>query len=192
MVSVILKKIYILFLFINVGIIILVSVILKKIEIIFIHNYLCCYKIPKGYSSNSSSISDYVNIVEITSTQQYTRLASNRFPGQKMLENNRMETVSKPVTRFDIEATQKNPRGELIDISLILKVKSTSKFPCRIDVIISTWICLSKSMKSQQTFYLEFRRRIDGKSTKMCPLGWYITCVNTYDYNLFFVVRRMS
>ena len=31
--------------------------------------------------------------------------------------------------RFDIEMTQKNPRGELIDISWILKVESTSKFP---------------------------------------------------------------
>ena len=72
--SVILKKIYIyiyiyiLFLFINIGIIIYVSVILKKIKIIFIHCYLCCCKIPKGYISNSSNISDYVNIAEITST----------------------------------------------------------------------------------------------------------------------------
>ena len=66
---------YISFLFINIGIIIFVSVILKKIKIIFIPIYLRCCKIPKGYSSNSSNISDNVNIVEITSTQHYTRIA---------------------------------------------------------------------------------------------------------------------
>ena len=42
-----LGKKYILFIFINIGIIIFVSVILRKIKIIFIHNYLRCYKIPK-------------------------------------------------------------------------------------------------------------------------------------------------
>ena len=54
----------------------------------------------------------------------------------------------------------------------ILKVESTSKFPRWIDVIISTWIRLSNSMKSRQTFHVEFRRRINGESTKMCPLGY--------------------
>ena len=45
--------------------------------------------------------------------------------------------------RFDVETTQKNPRGELIDISSILKVESTSNrchnfhvdSPFKIDVI---------------------------------------------------------
>ena len=73
--------------------------------------------------------------------------------------------------RFDVETTYKNPRGELIDISSILKVESTSKFPRRIDVIISTWILLSKSMKSRQTLHVEFQRRIDGELMKMCSLG---------------------
>ena len=59
---------YISFLFINIDIVIFVSVILKKIQITFIHNHLRYCKIPKGYISNSSNISDYVNIVEITST----------------------------------------------------------------------------------------------------------------------------
>ena len=45
--------------------------------------------------------------------------------------------------RFDVEKTWKNPHGELIDISSILKVESTSKYPRRIDVIISTWTRLS-------------------------------------------------
>ena len=59
----------------QIDIIIFVSVILKKIKIILIPIYLRCCKIPKAYSSNSSNISDYVNIVEITSTQHYTTIA---------------------------------------------------------------------------------------------------------------------
>ena len=57
------------FLYINIGIIVFVSVILKKLKIIFIPIYLRCCKIPEEYSSNSSNISDNVNIVEIISTQ---------------------------------------------------------------------------------------------------------------------------
>ena len=77
----------------------------------------------------------------------------------------------KKLRRFDVETRQKNPRGELIHISSILKDKFTSKLPRRIDIIISTWILLSKSMKSRRTFHVEFRRRINSESTKMCPLG---------------------
>ena len=72
--------------------------------------------------------------------------------------------------RFDIETTQENPRVELIDVSSILKVESTSKFSRRIDVIISTRIRLSKPMQFRRTFHVEFRRQIDDKSMKMCPL----------------------
>ena len=60
--------------------------------------------------------------------------------------------------RFDIETTWKNPRGELIDIWSILKVESTSKFPCQVDVEISMWIGCSKTMNSRRTFNLEFLR----------------------------------
>ena len=48
---------------------------------IFIRNFVWCYfedvvaKSSKRYSSSSSNISHYVNIVEITSTQHYTRIA---------------------------------------------------------------------------------------------------------------------
>ena len=62
------------FLFINIGIIIFVSVILKK-KLMVIPIYLHCCKIPKGHSSNSSNISDYVNFVEIALTQHDTRIA---------------------------------------------------------------------------------------------------------------------
>ena len=51
-----------------------VSVILKNIKFIVIPINLHCFNIPKGYISNSSKISDYVNNVEITATQHYTRI----------------------------------------------------------------------------------------------------------------------
>ena len=51
---------YILFLFINIGIMIFVSVISKRKKTLFIHNYFRCCKIPKGYIFNSCIISDYV------------------------------------------------------------------------------------------------------------------------------------
>ena len=62
---------YISFLVINIGIIISVSVILKKIKFVIIPIYFHCCNIPKG---QSSKISDYVNIIEITETQRYTRI----------------------------------------------------------------------------------------------------------------------
>ena len=58
-----------------------------------------------------------------------------------MLGNDAMETVS-----TEVDTLPKNPRGELIDISSVLKAESRSKLPRRIDVVISTWICFSKSM----------------------------------------------
>ena len=82
----------------NIGIIIFVSVILKKIKIIFTPIQLRCCKNSQRFSSNSSNISDYVNIVEVTSTQHYTRIAQSRFPEQKMLGNDTMETASTDVT----------------------------------------------------------------------------------------------
>ena len=88
-----------------------------------------------------------------------------------MLRNGRMETVSTAVTliryRNDIEKSTWRTHRYFVDF----EIESASKFQRRIDVIISTWICLSKLMKSQRTFHVEFRRQIDGESTKMCPLG---------------------
>ena len=136
---------------------IFVSVILKKIKIIFFHIlYLRCCKIPKWCISNSSNINDYVNIVQITPTQ--SRFAWNRLPEQKMLENDRIQTVSTEVTSIRRQNDIEKTTGKTIHILSILKVESTSKFPRRIDVIISTWIRLSKSMKSRRTFHVEFRR----------------------------------
>ena len=63
-----------------------------------------------------------------------------------MLDSGRIKTASTEVTLIRCRTTQKNPLGELIDISSILKVESTLKYPRRIDVVISTWIRLSKSM----------------------------------------------
>ena len=131
----------------------LVSVIWKKAYIIFInkcyHYNLCQWYFEENnnfQSSNSSNMSDNINIDEITSTQHYTRIAQNRFPEQKMLGNDRMETASTEVTSIRRRNYIENSCGDVIDISLILKIEFTSRCPHRIDVIIFTWICLSKSM----------------------------------------------
>ena len=120
------------------------------------------------FQEYSSVISNYVNIAEIASTQHHIRLAYNKFPRQKMLGNDRMETASGAVTsiwlRNDIEKSTWRIYWYFIDFH-------TSKFPSRIDIIISTWIRLSKSMKPRRTFYVEFWHWINGESTKMCPLG---------------------
>ena len=81
----------------NIDIIIFATVIFKKIKIIFTPIQQRCFKNSQRITSNSSSISDYVNIVEITLTQHYTRIAQNRFPEQ-ILGNNTMETASTEVT----------------------------------------------------------------------------------------------
>ena len=118
----------------NVGIIIFVRVISKKIKIIFIHNYLRCCKIPKGYTSNSSNISDYVKIVEITSTQYYTRLAWNRLPEQKKLENDRMETASTEVAsiqcRNNIEKSTGRTHRYFVDFGSQTHVKISTLKRC--------------------------------------------------------------
>ena len=98
-----------------------------------------------------------------------------------MLENDKMRV--KQLRRFDAETTQKNRQGELINISSTLKVESTSKFPRRINVIISICIRLLKSIKSQRTFHVEFRWRINKDvsigitpvSISMCLFSMFLT-----------------
>ena len=128
LVSVILKKICIIFSYI--GIIISVSVILKKIKFIVIPIYLHSCNIPKGHSSNSSKISDYVNVVEITATQHYTRIVKNRFSEQKMLENDGMETASTEVKsiwrRNDIEKSTWRTHRHFVDSESRIHVASMS------------------------------------------------------------------
>ena len=53
----------------------LVSVILKKINIIYLFLFICVVaNFPIGYSSSSSNISDYVKIIETTWTQHYIKI----------------------------------------------------------------------------------------------------------------------
>ena len=77
-----------------------------------------------------------------------------------MLEKGRMKIPSTEVTSILIRDDKEKSTWRI-----------RSKFPRRIDVIISTWIRLSTSMRFQRTFHEEFRRRIYDKSTKMCTLG---------------------
>ena len=72
-----------------------------------------------------------------------------------------METASTQVTSIQRRNDIEKSTWKLIEISSILKVESTWKFPRRIDVIISTWIHLSKSMKFRQTVEMSNRWRID-------------------------------
>ena len=73
-----------------------------------------------------------------------------------MLGNYRMEIASTEVKSSRRRNNIEKSRGKLFDILSIFKVESTSKFPRRSDAIISTWIHLSKSMKSRRTFPVEF------------------------------------
>ena len=73
--------------------------------------------------------------------------------------------------RSYVDLTSKRHWKIHVENSSILKKESTSNFPRWIDVITSTWIRLSKLMKYRRIFHVEFRRGIDGESTKICPLG---------------------
>ena len=98
---------YILFLFINIGIIIFVCVILKKIKITLFPFICIVSKITKKYSSNSSSssyVSDYVNIVEIKSTQYYTRIEYVRKLYDRNTEyKNYVDSTSKRHEKIQVE-----------------------------------------------------------------------------------------
>lgn len=58
-----------------------------------------------------------------------------------------------------------------MDISTVLKVTFTSQFPHRIDVLISACVCVLKSMKSGQTFHVEFRCQLDNETTEDESIG---------------------
>ena len=138
----------------NIGIIIFVSVILKKIKIIFTPIQLRCCKNSQRISSNSSNISDYVNIVEITSTQHYTRIAQNRFPEQKMLGNDTMETASTEVTsirrRNNVEKSTWKTHRYFVDFESRIHVEISTLNRChnfhvdspfKIDVLSTNFPC---------------------------------------------------
>ena len=131
------------FLFIN-----FVNVILKKIKIIFIRSYLHSCKTLKEYISNSpisviTSIS--LKLHQPSTIPHSLRIGSQSRKYQEIMEQKQRV---KRLFRFDVETTQKNSRGKLIHIQTILKIKSTSNFPRRIDFIIFTLTGFSKSMKS--------------------------------------------
>ena len=154
----------------------LVSVILRKIYIIFIYKYwhynLCqCYfeedknflyfylvallqKLPKHIVQISVIMSILLKSHRLSTIPEQLRIGSQSRKCQEIIQ---WKQPVQKLRSFDVETTSKNPRGKLTDISSILKVESTSKFPSRIDVIISTWNCLSKSILYPRTFHLEFR-----------------------------------
>ena len=110
----------------------------------YLYSYLLrCCKIPKGYSSIISETSILLKLNRLSTIPAQLRIASRSRKCQKMIEQKQRV---QQLRRFDVETTQKKPLGELINVLSFLKVESTSKYPRRIGVIISTWIHLSKSM----------------------------------------------
>ena len=85
-----------------------------------------------------------------------------------MLGNDRMETVHTAVTSIRLQNE--------IEKSTWRKYLYFIIFESRIHVVISTsnrchsFHVDSPLMKSRRTFDVEFRRQIDGKSTKMCSV----------------------
>ena len=75
-----------------------------------------------------------------------------------MFENDRKETASKAVTSIrhqnDIEKSTWKTHRYVVNFESRIHVE----IPTRIVITISTWIHLSKSMKSRRTFHVEFRR----------------------------------
>ena len=79
-----------------------------------------------------------------------------------------------------------------------MKVESTSSYQRRTDVILSTCIHISWSMKYRWTFDVEIRCRIDAKLTKMSPLApklvnikfyklvFHIIVICNFSYGIFF------
>ena len=75
-----------------------------------------------------------------------------------MFENDRKETASKAVTSIRHQNNIEKSTWKTHRYVINFESRITLKFPRRIVITISTWIHLSKSMKSRRTFHVEFRR----------------------------------
>ena len=80
-----------------------------------------------------------------------------------MLGNDRMETASTEVTSIRHRNNMEKSTWRIHQYY--------ADFESRIHVEISTWIRLSKPMKSRRTSHVEFQQQIDEESAKMCALG---------------------
>ena len=91
-----------------------------------------------------------------------------------MLENDRMETASTEVTsiwrRNDIEKSTWRTHRYFVDFESRIHVEISASNRCHNFHVNSSVKMDVISMKNRWTFHVEFRRRIDGESTKMCPL----------------------
>ena len=88
-----------------------------------------------------------------------------------MLENDRMETASTEVTsiwrRNDIEKSTWRTHRYLVDFESQIQVKISTSNRCNNFHVDSPF----KTDEISTKFHVETRRRIDGESTNMCPLG---------------------
>ena len=93
-----------------------------------------------------------------------------------MLGNNRMEITSTEVIsiqrRNDIEKSTWKTHWYFVDFESWIHVEISTSSWCH-NLHLDSF---SKLMKSRRTFHVEFRHRIDGESTKMCPFGIYFLC----------------
>ena len=150
----------------------LASAILKKIYIAFIYKY-CHYNLCQCYFEEDKSYlysylfallqklpKDIVPIVPISITtsillklRQLCTIPEQLrigWPSRKCYKIIQWKQRVQKLRRVDVETTSKNPRGELIDISPILKVESTLNFPRRIDVIIPRGFTFQNRCNSEQ------------------------------------------
>ena len=109
----------------NIGII-----ILEKIKMIFIHIYLRCCKIPKEYGSNSSSISNYVNIFEITSTQHYTNLLRIGSQLRKCEETRDWKQQAHQLCRFNVKKSTWKTDRYFVDFESQIHVEISTSSRC--------------------------------------------------------------
>ena len=99
-----------------------------------------------------------------------------------MFENNRKETANKAAKSIRHQNETEKSTWITHRYFVDFENESTLKFPRRIAVIISTWIWLSKSMKSQRTFTWNFdvesmvnrRRSAHWVRTYICENGKYL------------------
>ena len=88
-----------------------------------------------------------------------------------MFENDRKETASKAVTSIrhwnDIEKSTWRTHRYLVDFESQIQVKISTSNRCNNFHVDSPF----KTDEISTKFHVETRRRIDGESTKMCPLG---------------------
>ena len=137
---------YILFLFVNNGIIIFVSVILKKTKIIFIYFICVVAKFPEDKVP--------IVLISVITSRSLTETAST--------------AVTSIRRRNDIEKSTWRTHQYFVDLESRIHDEISTSNRCHNFHVDSP----SKSIKLRRTFHVKFRYWMDGESTKICTLGY--------------------